>query len=523
MFKGKKQFGVIAFLGGVLALFLAAGLGTSTPTPEKQYPANHVELKPGDQTGSKLQIVGAKNEYLSLDFQVKGADLATFKVQVRERGSGVTPAFNFYQVRPACPPGQGKYQADALVPLDQGLINTGPVLEIWATVKIPPGLAPGLHPGEIIFQDKNGVYRQPLEVKVWNFALPDDLAVPIMGSINFIKERFARYGVQSPEHYDEVLRAYLRSMREYKINSLGYFYPFPVQLLQAGKRVEDFPGFDRMLRYVVNDLNYRLFRVPILPGAKHMDQSYGDFASRAPIYYSIFRDYLVRNNWEKRVLIKIWDEPKAEAYQSLYKAYALVKKVAPGIRTETAGKEPDPQLAKVIDVWVSYAIYYDPAKIAAARAQGQEIWLYANKLHGIDQPLAHQRLIGWLMHNYGYQGYLIWSLNNWPQDPWTNIPGKIDALRRGTFYYPDPKTCLPNPTTRLEALRRGLQDYQYLVLLDQAQQQGRVDEKTFAEIKRQEQMVTQDIKLLHQSPPRVTMQDMEKTRIQVGEILHRRH
>lgn len=508
------------FLTGIilfLLIIVVLGLGNipaDSPMAEKNYPVKGVELAPHGTQGNKLSLVGAKNEYLSLYFRIKKADLATFKVN----GAGKIPdnhlSFQFYQVVSA--PKNSKFQADALVPLELKLGDSGQQLDIWMTVKIAASATKGLHNFEVVFTDKNGSYRQPVELKVWNFGLPDDLPITVMAQLYLSRQWFGRYGITSLKQLDQVLREYFRSMRDYKINATVQVYALSIQRVTAGEKVEDLPGYHRMLQYVLNDLGYRHFCVPLF-AARFLLKPGNDFKEKAKIFYPAFAEYLRRHSWEKRAMIYSWDEPTPSEHQAFIKAYDYLKKLAPAFQTLTAGTAPEPDTAKVVDVWVTYAGVYNSQKVEEARSLGQQEWLYANKLHGIDQPLTHQRILGWLLFNYKFTGYLFWGMNCWPEDPWSKEAGRHDAWRRGTFYYPNPYTGEPLPTTRLEAMRQGLQDYQYLILLQQAHEKGLVDPNKFEAIGARVKVFTRDINAL--KPP-VTMSDLDNLRQEIGETLN---
>jgi hypothetical protein len=108
-------------------------------------------------------------------------------------------------------------------------------------------------------------------------------------------------------------------------------------------------------------------------------------------------------------------------------------------------------------------------------------------------------------------------VNYWPHDPWTTPPGPQDFFRRGAFYYPHPQTGLPVPTTRLEALRRGFQDFQYLLLLDQACRRGLVPREQQVAVLDQVRRFTEN---LPTNPFPVSMAELEAVRLQIGELLN---
>jgi hypothetical protein len=150
---------------------------------------------------------------------------------------------------------------------------------------------------------------------------------------------------------------------------------------------------------------------------------------------------------------------------------------------------------------------------------GQDIWLYANILHGINKPAAYQRVVGWYLYSSGCSGYLFWSVNYWPHDPWTTRPGPKDFYRRGTLLYPNPSNGQPLPSLRLEAIRRGFEDYQYLILLREAAQQGRVDQVAYGRIQEKVAAIAGSLK---NNNPKVSWQELENLRIQMGSMIQQR-
>ncbi|MGQ9688302.1 MAG: hypothetical protein ACUVXF_05880 [Desulfobaccales bacterium] len=95
-------------------------------------------------------------------------------------------------------------------------------------------------------------------------------------------------------------------------------------------------------------------------------------------------------------------------------------------------------------------------------------------------------------------------------------PGPRDYFRRGTFYYPHPRTGRPCPSLRLEMLRRGFQDYQYLVLLEEAGRRGLAGKEELTEIFHKVSRITEN---LPQNAFPVTMGELEALRQRMGEIL----
>ena len=118
--------------------------------------------------------------------------------------------------------------------------------------------------------------------------------------------------------------------------------------------------------------------------------------------------------------------------------------------------------------------------IEAARARGREIWWYIHA--GPDDPYPNfliedaptesHSLMGFIAYKSGSDGFLYWYVSMWQETvtrgPLTNARGKGSGSYNGSgvIFYPGPDG--PVPTIRMKAIRDGLEDYEYLWLLEQA-------------------------------------------------------
>jgi hypothetical protein len=174
-----------------------------------------------------------------------------------------------------------------------------------------------------------------------------------------------------------------------------------------------------------------------------------------------------------------------------------------------------------VDIWCGLTPEWTPEKVRARRAAGQEVWWYIccgptapYLTEFIDHPGAELRLWPWQSWQYGVEGILIWTTTYWTssaafpppkiQDPWADPmsyvsgydfkPGHIGYWGNGDgrFLYP-PRAAATNDTPRLEPpvtsfrwenLRDGMQDYEYLWLLQQAVEKNS-DSQTNADLVRE--------------------------------------
>lgn len=106
--------------------------------------------------------------------------------------------------------------------------------------------------------------------------------------------------------------------------------------------------------------------------------------------------------------------------------------------------------------------------------QTQPIWISVRvpNLH-IDMDAMSHRTLPWQQKREGFQGLLYWQTTYWEkkfiQDPWQ----EMDTIGTGYYgdgslLYPGNKVGVNGPVTsvRLEVLRDGLKDYDYLALTD---------------------------------------------------------
>jgi len=124
-----------------------------------------------------------------------------------------------------------------------------------------------------------------------------------------------------------------------------------------------------------------------------------------------------------------------------------------------------------LEIWVPkldhLATWHDVFK--RAQRQGYELWFYTvgifqkgpcpNKT--VDVPLIESRILHWLNYRFGLKGYLHWGFNHWTDNPFV-APGR----HRGDGWQVYPKKNGLINSLRWEQMRNGIQDYEYLWMLE---------------------------------------------------------
>lgn len=177
--------------------------------------------------------------------------------------------------------------------------------------------------------------------------------------------------------------------------------------------------------------------------------------------------------------------PAKQASEMLSKAHPSLKMMQTSF--------PIPELRGLYNVWVPLFSYFaDPDNIRILeelRAEGAEIWWYSadDPQHPmpnffLDYPVFDNRIIMTLSYLYKVDGILCWCINRewatnmdiretWPEGEWKPyIYHAIHGTRKwrngmGNFVYPGPEGRM-YPSLRLENMRDGLEDYEYLRLLE---------------------------------------------------------
>ncbi len=156
-------------------------------------------------------------------------------------------------------------------------------------------------------------------------------------------------------------------------------------------------------------------------------------------------------------------------------------------------EEPKPEIydqpGAHIDIWLPVLNQYDPAvSHARARDHGEETWVYF--LHGtrppyfnpitLDHPGIEGKLTGWFLWRYRVRGIAYYAVADWSRNPWTE-PMAYGQNGNTFLLYPpsEDNSAIAYganghrfvPSIRLEMLRDGLEDYEYLYVLAGGQPQ----------------------------------------------------
>lgn len=331
----------------------------------------------------------------------------------------------------------------------------------------------------------------------------------------------------------------------------------------------DFSAFDKAGELYLDGMGFNAFHLPLmgLPSGSYYAQKRGIFSGFAQgtpeydelmkAYLTIVQEHLEEKGWLGKEYVYWFDEPNTEHYPFVREGMEIIHRSAPKITRFITEHQPGPDIMDVTEISCTVIGHLDPEVIRKLVSEGREFWSYVCCCPKapylslfIDHDAINMRMWLWLSYQYQLTGILVWSVNYWNsqaaspkdylQNPWKDPMsyttgygwplGKQTGWGNGDgrFFYPPNRypndhsnkyLSGPVPSIRLEILRDGIEDYEYLLLLKRAvdQYQGR-----------QKKLVREARGLLDLPPEMLTSpkaynkdpQYLIRYRNRIGEILH---
>jgi hypothetical protein len=362
---------------------------------------------------------------------------------------------------------------------------------VWLTVSIPEKATAGTYSGKVTVRSGQETQSLPVDITVF------PLTIPAGRHLNVVEwystGGFSRlYGIQerySPAWF-AMLRKYADNMVEHRQNTFRVGMDvIDIQQSKEGVFSFDFSRFDQIADVFWStgkmdfletgflalrgekgwsDANFRwqTFRVKksdtgetvTLPGPEVI-----------PSLVSAFEAHLRQKGWLSKTWFHIQDEPAVHNALSWIEFSKFIHQYGPDLKRmdaiETTFLLSDIEIA--VPKLDHFSTWYDTYK--KWQQKGNELWfytvgiyqgsLYPNKT--IDVPLIDSRIMHWLNYKYDATGYLHWGWNQWTEDPFNEVGQHVGD---GWHVYPSKDGVLNS--LRWEEMRNGIQDYEYLWMLE---------------------------------------------------------
>ncbi len=361
---------------------------------------------------------------------------------------------------------------------------------LWVDVFVTKATPAGTYRGRIdILLDGRKHLTVPVSMTVWDFQLPDGPAAGTHFGDFHTAMRYHGLKEGDPA-YEETYLRYCHELADHRLDP-----PAPEFLLPKAKEDGslDFAEKEQKLRQYLEETHLRHFQIPEWPFADPL----GKDRERTLRYLKSYYEFLQRNNWAEGAYLYVFDEPDSrEDYERIIQLAQLVHEAQPKLKflltEQTWPQEPDwPKLSGQVDIWCPLFGLFDEQSARQAIDRGEEVWAYTALCQGpfpdhpqarqnagkeplfwqMDFPLLNYRLPLWIGYRFGITGLLYWSTVHWGspdgRDPWTDAAFRNQFNGEGYLFYPGTAAGIDGPVTsmRLKNLRDGMEDYEYLVLL----------------------------------------------------------
>jgi hypothetical protein len=357
---------------------------------------------------------------------------------------------------------------DPLPPLKPFELKPNLAQPVWISVKVPKDARPGDYAATVRVEAGGRRLEYPLRLHVWNFALPETPSCTTAFGLDKKNYLALQHGVAANSaKTDELYAKYYEALLDHRISA----YTIPVDLMS-----------DAAAKYL-NDPRMTSFQIPYPAD---------DAALKAMV------DRLVKGGWYSKGFFYPIDEPiKKEAYETIKKINERLHRCASGFRWVVPffrNPDWDAQVSAFdlminrVNVWCLATQFFDTFEkarhtLAVRHRLGEPIWWYVccgprapyNNFF-VDMSAMSHRLLFWQQKREKVDGLLYWNTAYWnpdeTKDPWTDMATvkKIDAKLRGdgSLFYPGKQVGVDGPVSsiRLEVIRDGLEDFDYLTLAD---------------------------------------------------------
>ncbi len=142
------------------------------------------------------------------------------------------------------------------------------------------------------------------------------------------------------------------------------------------------------------------------------------------------------------------------------------------------------RLGSLVDLWNINSPHYwgNLREVRKLKGEGKVLYFYSGT-PVVAEPLVQSTFWGWRGYKYEADGICFWNATDWgdwgtdapPADPYTNAGGHYQGF--SMIFYPGYKFGYdgPIPSVRLKAMRRGLQDFEYLRLIEKSGRKPRAE------------------------------------------------
>ncbi|MCX7598556.1 MAG: DUF4091 domain-containing protein, partial [Armatimonadetes bacterium] len=408
------------------------------------------------------------------------------------------------------PPGIS-WWPDPLLPAEQPFAVRHVCQPLWLDIFVPRSARPGLYRGAIVVKAAGHAERVPINLRVWPFALPAEhsLRQAFVFRAYLVGQKY--FGGGGDDYLTKVpVDVFLRMADVCLKRRLGLalfgneislepraVVPYLREKKTAGGWTFDFTEADRVWEHVFR-AGSRTLLVGFSPTWMCSQGGGDEYFSFLEAYGRAVQAHFARKGWLDYAVFYMPDEPwSEESVAACQRVASVLDRAAPRIkRLMTAPR--DPRLDGLAHIWVPGGLPDAHPEDEVCRRllsvwQKPEIeqWWYicCGPVHPypnffVDYPAIDCRMVFWLTWKYGKTGFLYWGVeyHGDPREMTADGPTEKYSVGPPHMGNGDGTLCYwgPNfefyPSIRLNAIRDGIEDYEYFALLrrlaDEAERKG---------------------------------------------------
>lgn len=384
------------------------------------------------------------------------------------------------------------YLPDPLVDIEPISFNAGDThILIWVDINVPKDVPAGLYSGQVIFTTTAGIIDVPVELIVWDFALPDRPSFRSALQMQMYSHSylFPFHKVTTTQDKYDLYRAYYAKLAYYKMSP---FYGTSAYAHYPSTPPPDtYPEFATQLPWLFDKIYATACAIGKYSGwmgswtQQKRDDAADSWDTRAR--------YLSDNGWIDYAFVGV-DEPRSHSGD----------KEAVRLLIDTCRTRPYAKYIKWFvytyhaDSWDFFRTHMDiitqsngdrapggvSPKGAAIIPPDSEHWIYwTDNTHAwIDSPGINHRIRVPKLKAFDVKGFSVWSIMQWwtvsgrskiCDNPWIDPRTSWGNGQLAFFYPPSPLgTGLPTkdmsiiPSLRLVLTRDGIEDAEYVTILE---------------------------------------------------------
>jgi hypothetical protein len=383
---------------------------------------------------------------------------------------------------------------------------------IWIDVYVPQKAVSGYYSSTVTLSDGAQLLAKvPVRLKVWNFELPSTATLRSAFGLSFAAFCYAAYGTfeacaKYPGSQDATHAVALTHA------AIGAFFLDHRVSISAVVVVPTVPRgkwnqFDAVYGPLLNGQ-----AKTILPGAQ---LSAIEYAKSPTLDVPDLKDWVAHfraKGWLSRLQVYQCDEPPAGCtWPKLLSGANALRDAAPGVPvlvTTNISLATQNGVLDGIDMLAPVVDHVQPKNAPSQRDSynewqshpGKQLWWYQScdqyescqdgtpgpktstwPVYTVDGSPVRNRVFQWLAFLYKIQGELYFATDAWGDNPWDHLY-LAAGNGSGALFYPGTTsriggtTPIPIPSIRLNLIRDGMEDYEYLFALAKAGEAGRAEE-----------------------------------------------